>query len=169
MTPVETSPDHDNFATVLSPSLTVSVQTRIADVITHPDFQQTLIDASGWLVYASHGMAEQSGWWIDTETGEDVRNWPAKFLKLWVISKLALCMCEGAESIEGARKDLMDDHLPQFKMRDVELADIWIRVGDLAGGLGVPLGEIVVAKMAYNAQRADHKLENRVKDGGKSV
>lgn len=116
-----------------------------------------------------HNLASEAGWWLDPETGEDVRTWPSKFFKLWVITKLALCMTEGAEAIEGERKDIPDDHLPQYKMRDVELADMLIRVLDLAGGLDVPLGEIVVAKLQFNATRADHKIDNRVQAGGKAV
>lgn len=108
-------------------------------------------------------------WWHDLETGEDVRNWPPKFLNLWIASKLMLIVTEVAESMEGLRKDLQDDKLPQYKMRDVELADAVIRIFDLCGGLGVPLAEIIDAKLEFNSQRADHKPENRKLEGGKSL
>lgn len=108
-------------------------------------------------------------WWIDLETGEDVRKWPKKFFDLWVASKLMLCVTELAEAMEGLRKDLPDDKLPQYKMRDVEIVDNVIRSLDLLGGLGIPFGEIIAAKLAYNAQRADHKPENRKLEGGKSI
>lgn len=52
-------------------------------------------------------------------------------------------------------------------MFDVEIVDCFIRLFDIASGLSINLGEVYEAKMAYNAQRADHKLENRIKDGGK--
>ncbi|AEY69535.1 pyrophosphatase [Burkholderia phage vB_BceS_AH2] len=116
-----------------------------------------------------NGLAEQAGWWIDTETGEDVRTWPPKFFKLWVSAKLMLVVTEVAEAMEGHRKDLMDDKLPNRKMLEVEMADAVIRVFDLAGGLGFDLGGAIVEKLTFNASRADHKVENRLKQGGKSI
>lgn len=127
-----------------------------------------LANAAQQLVDASHGAAVASGWWIDTETGEDVRTWPLKFFKLWVGTKIALIHSEASEGLEGYRKDLMDDKLPHRKMLEVELADLMIRACDLAGGLGLDLGGAIVEKLAYNAQRADHKPENRAAEGGKA-
>jgi NTP pyrophosphatase (non-canonical NTP hydrolase) len=127
-----------------------------------------LANAARQLVDASHGAAVASGWWTDTETGEDVRTWPLKFFKLWVGTKIALIHSEASEGLEGYRKDLMDDKLPHRKMLEVELADLMIRACDLAGGLGLDLGGAIVEKLAYNAQRADHKPENRAAAGGKA-
>lgn len=115
-----------------------------------------------------HGLANEAGWWIDADTGSDVRNWPRKYLQLWIATKLMLTVSEVSEAMEGLRKNLQDDHLPHRKMFDVELADALIRICDLAGGLGVDLAGAVVDKLAYNASRADHKLENRLKENGKS-
>lgn len=116
-----------------------------------------------------HELAAAGGWWIDTETGEDVRNWPAKFLKLWIASKLMLIVSETGEAMEGHRKDLMDDHLPHRKSIEVEGADLIIRALDLYGGLGYDLAGAIIEKLAYNQQRADHKLEHRTAPGGKSI
>jgi NTP pyrophosphatase (non-canonical NTP hydrolase) len=116
-----------------------------------------------------HGLAAHSGWWLDTETGEDVREWPQKFVKLWVMSKLALVHSEVSEGVEGYRKGKMDDHLPHRDMLEVELADAVIRILDLAGGFGMDIAGAMIEKLAYNQQRADHKVENRVAEGGKSV
>ena len=126
-------------------------------------------DSGRSLQYFCHGLANGAGWWIDTDTGEDVRTWPTKFLKLWIASKLMLSVTELAEAMEGLRKDLPDDKLPHRTMLEVELADTVIRVFDLAGGLGFNLGEVIAEKMAFNMQRPDHKLENRVATGGKSI
>lgn len=115
-----------------------------------------------------HGAANDSGWWIDTETGEDVRTWPVKFFKLWVSAKLFLIASEAVEANEGHRKNKMDDHLKHRSMLEVELADVVIRSLDIGGGLGLDVAGAVVEKMAYNSNRADHKLENRVKAGGKA-
>ncbi len=108
-------------------------------------------------------------WWIDTETGEDVRSWPPKFFKLWVASKLMLCVSELAEAMEGLRKGVPDDKLPHHEMFTVEGADALIRICDLYGGLSKPMARAVVEKLAFNAVRADHKIENRVAAGGKSI
>lgn len=118
-----------------------------------------LIDAGRALTDQCHGAAFAAGWWHDIETGE------AKPYN--VMEKLMLVVTEVAEAAEGYRKGLMDDHLPHLTMLEVELADAVIRIGDLAGALKLDLGRAMAEKMAYNANRADHKLENRRAAGGK--
>lgn len=169
--PTSPAPGKISEGCILEDGVTVATKdSSIAELLKAPAFHDTLHNATHWLLYACNNLAEQSGWWIDTTTKEDVRKWEDKDkFQLWVLVKLALVASEVFEGFEGARKDIMDNHLPQFKMRDVEIADAVIRAFDLAGGLDIPLGEIIVAKLQYNANRADHKLENRVKDGGKSV
>lgn len=81
---------------------------------------------------------------------------------------IALCHAELSEALEGHRKSLMDDKLPQFPMITVELADLLIRVFDMCGGLKLDLAAAFIAKMEYNRTRADHKLENRKAPGGKA-
>jgi hypothetical protein len=144
---------------------------------------------------------------------------------------MGLIITEFAEGIEGVRKDLMDDHLPIYKMMHVEIADAAIRALDMGGALADQCGQgmfmtgaiekaaldfmrskseshpiaqlraccapcifspyltghgqvlacciamarihnfdlwgIIEEKRAYNARRADHKRENRAKEGGK--
>jgi hypothetical protein len=104
-----------------------------------------------------HAAAAQ--WWINIETGEP--------LKRNIGELLCLVHSEISEAMEGARKDRMDDHLPHRKQIEVELADALIRIFDIGGGLGLDLGGALVEKLAYNAQRADHKVENRLKADGK--
>jgi len=123
-----------------------------------------------------HGASVAAGWWKHHPTGLnllDVVNDPNGPLEhllgdMLVGTKLALCHSELSEGLEGHRKSRMDDHLPQYPMLACELADCIIRAFDLAGALRYNLGEVIAAKLAYNAQRADHKPENRVKDGGKA-
>ena len=81
---------------------------------------------------------------------------------------LMLCVSELAEALEGHRKKLADDKLPHRPMIEVELADCLIRIFDLAGGMGYDIGGAFTEKMAYNAQRADHKIEQRQQPGGKA-
>ena len=125
-------------------------------------------DAGSALQEICYGSAYNAGWWIDTETGQDVRSWPEKFLSLWVSAKLALVHSEVSEGLEGHRKSLRDDKLPHRPMLEVELADAVIRIFDLAGGLGMDIGGAIREKLAFNATREDHKVENRLKEGGKS-
>lgn len=80
---------------------------------------------------------------------------------------IALCHSELSEALEGARKDLMDDHLTHRKMVEVELGDCIIRILDLAGREGLDVASAMAEKHNYNAKRADHQLQNRMAEGGK--
>lgn len=66
---------------------------------------------------------------------------------------LALIHSEISEALEADRKDLMDDKLPYRLGLEVELADAFIRICDMAGGLGISLGDIVYEKLNYNKTR----------------
>lgn len=80
---------------------------------------------------------------------------------------LCLIHSEVSEAMEGIRKGLMDDHLPHREMAEVELADAVIRILDFAGYKGYDLAGAMFEKLEYNKHRADHKRENRQKEGGK--
>lgn len=112
-----------------------------------------------------------AGWWTDLDTlqslAEECRI-RTRFGKALVAEKLALIHSEVSEAMEGARKNLMDDKLPHRKMIEVELADAMIRILDLAGALQLDLAGAMQEKLAYNAVREDHKVENRMKDNGKA-
>lgn len=114
------------------------------------------------LVDACHGASKNAGWWRDLSTGESIITRPHV-----VGEKLMLVVSEVAEAMEGHRKGLPDDKLPHRPMIEVELADAVIRIADLAGALGLDLGGAIVEKLAFNAVRPDHKLENRRAEGGK--
>lgn len=82
---------------------------------------------------------------------------------------IALMHSELSEGLEAARKDLSSDHIPEFTGLEEELADALIRIFDFAGAVKLRLGEAFVAKMRYNAEREDHKMENRMAEGGKKI
>lgn len=166
-----------------------------------------------------HAQNVEMGWW-DESRPFDVF--------------VCLFHSELSEAMEGDRKGLMDDHLPQYPMFQVELADFVIRVFDYLGSTGFSesdyddascmlgdsidklsptrlisrlhiavslatiedkygnwadscsllagailtsfmyannenfdLHKIILEKVEYNKHRADHKRENRAKEGGK--
>lgn len=168
---------------------------------------------------------ENATWWHDPATGAPISRNMGELCMLLI--------SEVAEAMEGERKGLMDDKLPHRKMAEVEMADVVIRLLDLAGherwtltiqrpypfltdNIGQQLMNICVQivslykthdayskedfvqseleyfasriltlvvdycrmrdydlwgavheKREYNRNRADHKPENRVKEGGK--
>lgn len=72
-------------------------------------------------------------WWIDIHTEVPLKR---NILELGMLTSSEL-----AEALEGHRKNKMDDHLPQYPMAVVELADCVIRVLDSMGGLGYSFSE----------------------------
>ena len=75
------------------------------------------------------------------------------YIKSVRAQRLALITSEISEALEADRKDLMDDHLPQYYGFDVELADALIRILDLCGANNVDIGKVVRDKLAYNKSR----------------
>ena len=148
----------------------------IGDPVT-PKLRATLL-ASGWtppldntlsptlnaillLVDVCHQPAKLAGWWHDLETGAPKDRNTGELLML-AVSELS-------EAMEGDRKGLKDDKLPQYPMFVVELVDALVRIFDIAGGKGMKeqLARAFVDKLAFNASRADHKIANRRLTGGK--
>jgi hypothetical protein len=66
---------------------------------------------------------------------------------------LMLAVSELGEGLEAYRKDLNDDHLPQYKGLEVEIADCIIRLMDTGYGLCLPVAEALVDKLVYNRSR----------------
>lgn len=135
---------------------------KYQESIEYETLKNTIVSEVDHLQQVCHGLAFEAGWWTDLKTGEDqrvVNNVP---------EKLMLTVSELAEAMEGHRKNLMDDKLPHRKMIEVELADALIRIFDLAGAKDYDLGGAVAEKLAFNAGREDHKVENRTKEGGKA-
>jgi len=109
--------------------------------------------------YANLCHEANAKWWQNIETGERIERNKGELL--------CLIHSEISEAMEGERKGLMDDKLPHRKMAEVELVDAMIRIFDYAGAFGYDLQGAFEEKMAFNAQREDHKHEARGIAGGK--
>lgn len=106
-----------------------------------------------------------AGWWTDLSTGKLRQPGDIEL----ALSKASLVHSEVSEMVEGIRKGLNDDHLPHRPMGEVEAADAIIRLMDLGGYMNWDIGGAIQEKLEYNKQRLDHKIENRMKDGGKKA
>jgi NTP pyrophosphatase (non-canonical NTP hydrolase) len=89
--------------------------------------------------------SRKHGWWDGVEDGD----------QKVIPEKLMLTVSELAEAVEDYREGRMVQALDNGKPVGFpsELADAIIRIGDLAGHLGIDLNEAVEMKMAYNRTR----------------
>ena len=86
-----------------------------------------------------HDNAAIHGWW--DESREDG-------------TLIALIMSEAAEALEALRKgNGPDEHCPQFSGAEVELADVVIRIMDMAEARGWDVAGAIVAKHEFNKTR----------------
>lgn len=116
--------------------------------------------AAALLQNVCHALAVEAGWHTDPKTGEHIERNKGE--------SIALMHSELSEALEGFRKGTMDSHLPHRAAAEVELADLIIRVFDSAGAWEMDLAGALLEKLRYNVHRSDHKLANRVKEGGKA-
>lgn len=101
----------------------------------------------------AHANSRSKGFWSIVDDLKTHPRW-AEIEVIWKLSRIALFHSEASECLEGIRKDLPDDHLPERSMEVAELADIVVRILDYAGAYDLPLGEVILEKMAYNSGRA---------------
>ena len=86
-----------------------------------------------------HQNALAHGWWDEPSEGGTL---------------IALIMSEAAEALEALRKgNKPDEHCPQFSGAEVELADVVIRIMDMAEARGWDVAGAIVAKHEFNKGR----------------
>jgi hypothetical protein len=166
--------DHASDIVALSPPSTALPSTALPSAPSDAaDKWSTVAMCIGMFAEIAHAESVARGWYHDPTTGEPIqRN---------IGEMMALVHSEVSEALEGDRKLKPDDHLPALPSTLVELADAFIRLGDLAiylceldryksrfGTEAMDIGRAVAEKMAYNATRADHSLEARKAAGGKA-
>lgn len=90
---------------------------------------------------AIHKTAVEHGWWEEKEDHN-------------LFIKLMLVVTEIAEAAEAFRADNpMSDHIPEFTTIEEELADVLIRILDIASHFDFDIAGALVAKMKYNESR----------------
>ena len=133
---------------------------KFKEYIIFSNIREELVLSITQLSNYCHGIAKETGWWNDVNTGEPIERNKGELI--------CLMHSELSEAMEGVRMGTMDHHLPDRKAEEVELADALIRILDYAGAYNLDIGGALVEKLVYNIHRADHKPENRRKDDGKA-
>ena len=117
-----------------------------------------------------HTTAKSKGWLQDLDglqhalrQGSTAFVMDTERLRLMALmEKLMLVVSELGEGVEGLRSKLMDDKLSSYSSLEVELADVMIRIFDLAEYFQLRVSEAMIDKMKYNKSRA-------FKHGGKAA
>lgn len=86
----------------------------------------------------AHQTAQNAGWYKNPYTGEEIKR---NFGEV-----VALMHSELSEALEADRKSLKDSHLPHRDGREVEFADLIIRVLDTAEALHLDIAAAFIEK-----------------------
>lgn len=105
----------------------------------HPKVIDDFVRSFDNVANAVHATAKDKGWWDDDRNDGEA---------------IALMHSELSEALEALRHgNPADDKIPEFSGVEAELADVIIRIMDMAPARGWRIGEAVVAKIAFNKTR----------------
>lgn len=107
-------------------------------------------DRLSTILRESHLGSVNSGWWTDLKTGDSIIG------KKNMGEMLMLIVSELCEACEAG----FDDKLPQYPTYLVELADVVIRCGDTAYGMGVDIEPALIAVLLYEKSSMTMPVEN---------
>ena len=98
------------------------------------------IEAFNWVAKRAHDTALEKGWWEDNRSDGEI---------------IALIHSELSEALEYLRKDPFehDDKIGTFYGVEAELADVIIRIMDVAQARDWRVAEALIEKMVYNSNR----------------
>jgi NTP pyrophosphatase (non-canonical NTP hydrolase) len=85
-----------------------------------------------------HENAVSKGWWEENRSDGEL---------------IALMHSELSEALEALRKDLISDHIPEYEGVEEELADVVIRIMDMAERRGYRVASAIIDKIHFNKER----------------
>jgi hypothetical protein len=131
-----------------------SGQTDAEDVV-----PRYFIEAFTAIAQRAHANARAKGFWEARDKLVEVAKAHSPELGSFAVKAItglaiSLTHSELSEALEGERKDLKDDKIPEFDAITAEYADTIIRLMDHSVERGLPLAEAIIAKMAMNSTRS---------------
>lgn len=133
------------------------------------EMEDVFVYAFNEMAASVHHTAVSKGWWkdreqlmklaadFDSEHGYTDKNALLPFAEGAIkLSADMLTVTEIAEGVEGVRKGLQDDKVPEYTMEEAEAADAIIRLMDKGKYFALRIAEALVAKARMNKGRG-HK------------